>query len=69
MEKTVYIPNDSQFVYEILGERLIKTHRVLFSFEGKNAIVTDFSTILLEKLLSGVVNIKKSKIYKILHGS
>jgi hypothetical protein len=68
IKNPVFIPSDSDYVYEVSNGHVIKTHRKLFSYEGKKAVLTGISTILLEAQLKTVSKIMSTSLYRVLHG-
>lgn len=66
MKKPVFIPSDSEFVFEISEGHVFKVHSKLFSFENKKAVITGKTTEQLEKELQQLAKVMNTSIYKLL---
>lgn len=68
IRKPAFIPNDSDYVYEVAANHVTKTHKKLFSYEGKKAVMTNLTAIELEKRLQHLSKIMSTGLYNIIYG-
>ena len=68
IRKPAFTPTDSDYVYEVAENHVTKTHRKLFSYEGKKAVVTNLTTKELENQLQNLSKVMATTLYKVMYG-